>query len=118
MANTPPDQSKHKNGTPGTAAAHDAATGETGQRQVGAAESEAPKHPDDIIAGLRAEAADLKDRLLRAHAEVENIRKRSEREKEETAKYAISRLARDIVNVGDNFQRAIDAVPPDAAERD
>ena len=65
-----------------------------------------------------SEAADLKDRLLRAHAEVENIRKRSEREKEETAKYAITRLARDIVGVGDNFQRAIDAVPPDAVERD
>jgi molecular chaperone GrpE len=71
-----------------------------------------------VIAALQAEAADLKDRLLRAHAEVENIRKRSEREKEETAKYAISRLAREIVNVGDNFQRAIDAVPAGAAERE
>ena len=78
----------------------------------------APGNPDDIIAALRAEAADLKDKLLRAHAEVENIRKRSEREKEETAKYAVTRFARDIVNVGDNFQRAIDAVPPGAAEQD
>ena len=77
-----------------------------------------PGNPDDIIAVLRAEAADLKDKLLRAHAEVENIRKRSEREKEDTAKYAVSRFARDIVNVGDNFQRAIDAVPPGAAEQD
>jgi molecular chaperone GrpE len=75
-------------------------------------------NPDDIIAALRAEAADLKDKLLRAHAEVENIRKRSEREREETAKYAVTRFARDIVNVGDNFQRAIDAVPPGAAEQD
>jgi molecular chaperone GrpE len=77
-----------------------------------------PGNPDDVIAALRAEAADLKDKLLRAHAEVENIRKRSEREKEDTAKYAVSRFARDIVNVGDNFQRAIDAVPPGAAEQD
>jgi len=75
-------------------------------------------HADDLIAQLRAESADLKDRLLRAHAEMENIRKRSEREKEETAKYAVTRFARDIVNVGDNFQRAIDAVPPGAAEQD
>jgi molecular chaperone GrpE len=67
---------------------------------------------------LRAEAADLKDKLLRAHAEVENIRKRSEREREETAKYAVTRFARDVVNVGDNFQRAIDAVPAGAAEQD
>jgi molecular chaperone GrpE len=78
----------------------------------------APPAADAVIAALRAEAADLKDKLLRAHAEVENIRKRSEREKEDTAKYAVSRLARDIVSVGDNFQRAIDAVPAGAAEQD
>ena len=52
-----------------------------------------------MIVALQAEAAELKDRLLRAHAEVENIRKRSEREKEETAKYAVTRLARDIVSL-------------------
>lgn len=74
--------------------------------------------PDEIIAALRAEAADLKDKLLRAHAEVENIRKRADREREETAKYAVTRLAKDIVTVGDNFQRAIDAVPAGAAEQD
>jgi molecular chaperone GrpE len=120
MANKPPNNSEPKNDAPGAAsAAHGAAAaGGPGQGQAGAARNEAPTHADDIIAGLRAEAADLKDRLLRAHAEVENIRKRSEREKEETAKYAITRLARDIVGVGDNFQRAIDAVPADAVEQD
>ena len=55
---------------------------------------------------------------MRAQAETENVRKRYEREKEETAKYAITKFARDIVNVGDNFQRAIDAVPAGAAERE
>jgi molecular chaperone GrpE len=75
-------------------------------------------HPDDIIAALRVEVADLKDKVLRAHAEVENMRKRTEREKEETAKYAVTLLAKDIVTVGDNFQRAIDAVPPGAIEQD
>ena len=83
----------------------------------GVPQSPAPHH-DDLIAALRAEVADLKDKLLRAHAEVENMRKRTEREKEETAKYAVTRLARDIVTVGDNFQRAIDAVPAGAAEQD
>ena len=72
----------------------------------------------DVIAALQAEAADLKDKWLRAHAEVENVRKRSEREKEEIAKYAVTRLARDIVTVGDNFQRAISAIPAGAAEQD
>jgi molecular chaperone GrpE len=98
------------------------------QAQSGAAEAPAATQqagaepttqtPEAVIAALRAETAELKDRLLRAHAEVENIRKRAEREKEETAKYAVTRLARDIVGVGDNFHRAIDAVPADAAEQD
>src|SRR6185436_5633749 len=122
MANKPPDNSEPKNGTPGDAsAAHGAAAaGEAGQGQgqAGAAHNEGPRHADDIIAALRVEAADFKDRLLRAHAEVENIRKRSQREREETAKYGVTRLARDIVTVGDNFQRAISAVPADAAESD
>jgi molecular chaperone GrpE len=72
----------------------------------------------DVIAALQAEVSEMKDRWLRAHAEVENVRKRAEKEKEDTAKYAIAKLARDIVTVGDNFQRAIDAVPPGAAEQD
>jgi molecular chaperone GrpE len=83
-----------------------------------AAAQAAAQSPEEQLAALRAEAADLKDRLLRAHAEVENMRKRTEREKEEIAKYAVTRLARDVVTVGDNFQRAIDAVPADAAEQD
>ena len=109
MANTPhdPEPTGSSPGQPGEGAPAAPAQG-----------AQPPGNPDDVIAALRAEAADLKDKLLRAHAEVENIRKRSEREKEDTAKYAVSRFARDIVNVGDNFQRAIDAVPPGAAEQD
>ncbi|MFK9842798.1 nucleotide exchange factor GrpE, partial [Escherichia coli] len=70
------------------------------------------------IAALQAEASDFKDKWLRAHAEIDNVRKRLEKEKEETAKYAVTKLARDIVNVADNFQRAIAAVPPGAADQD
>jgi molecular chaperone GrpE len=72
----------------------------------------------DVIAALQAEVADFKDKWLRAHADADNVRKRAEREKEEVAKYAITRLARDIVAVGDNFQRAMGAVPAGAAEND
>src|SRR5262245_66238808 len=61
----------------------------------------------EVIAALEAEAADLKDRLLRAQAEVENIRKRSEREKEGTAKYEITRIAREMVHVREHYQRTI-----------
>ncbi len=54
------------------------------------------------------------DKVLRAYADLDNMRKRVEREKEETAKYAITKFARDVVNVADNFERAILSVPADA----
>jgi molecular chaperone GrpE len=110
MGDRPQNQSADKPCTPGEGAP--GAPGTASQSGAG------QRTAHEVIAALEAEAADLKDRLLRAHAEVENIRKRSEREKDETAKYAITRLAREIVNVGDNFQRAIDAVPPGAADQD
>ena len=66
------------------------------------------------IAALRAEAADLKDRMLRALAEGENTRRRAEREKLDATQYAITRFARDVLAVADNFQRAIEALPADA----
>ena len=53
----------------------------------------------------------LKDQLLRALAETENVRKRAEREREEAAKYGVSSFARDIVSITDNLQRALDSVP-------
>jgi molecular chaperone GrpE len=65
-----------------------------------------------------AELSAKHDQLLRTAAETENVRRRLEKEKEETAKYAISKFAKDIISVGDNFQRAIDAVPKDAIETD
>ena len=68
------------------------------------------------IEALQIEVVDLKDRLLRAHAEMDNIRKRTDREKSEAHKYAVSKFAHDIVTVGDNFQRAINTIPPGAVE--
>jgi molecular chaperone GrpE len=70
------------------------------------------------LATLEGRIADLTDRLLRAHAEMDNVRKRTERDKEDTAKYAISKFARDVLGVGDNLQRATAAVPPGAADAD
>lgn len=78
---------------------------------------EAPT-PEASAAELESQIADLTDRLLRAHAEMDNVRKRSEREKAELAKYAISKFAADVVVLGDNFQRAVSAVPAGAAEQD
>lgn len=72
---------------------------------------------DAALAQLQAENAELKDRLLRAHAEMDNVRKRTEREKLDAQKYALTKFARDLVNVGDTFERAIKAVPAEAAEQ-
>ena len=63
------------------------------------------------IEATRTENAELKDRSLRLIAEMENLRRRTERDKSEFAKYAISEFARDVVGVGDNIRRAIEAVP-------
>ncbi len=71
--------------------------------------------PDELEA-VYAEVADLKDKLLRAMAETENIRRRSEREKAGSRKYAITDFARDMLAVADNLQRALAAVTDDARD--
>ncbi|HUO99016.1 MAG TPA: nucleotide exchange factor GrpE [Rhizomicrobium sp.] len=65
---------------------------------------------------LRAEAADLKDKLLRALADAENTRRRGERDRIEASQYAITRFARDMLAIADNFSRALAACPPELLE--
>jgi molecular chaperone GrpE len=69
------------------------------------------------IAQLREEAAQLKDRLLRTAADMDNLRKRAEREKAEAILYAATNFARDLLSVADNMQRALASMPPDAREK-
>lgn len=73
---------------------------------------------EGLVAQLESQQADLTDRLLRAHADMENLRKRTEREKADAAKYAITKFALDIVGIADNFQRAVAAVPAGAGEQE
>jgi molecular chaperone GrpE len=115
----------NENKTEGASPDSGAAQTPAGEPQPAAkAAEQAPAEPqaafpgDAEIARLKAEAADLRDRLLRAHAEMDNVRKRLEKEKADTAKYAITKFARDVVGIGDNVQRAIDAVPERTAEQD
>jgi molecular chaperone GrpE len=68
-------------------------------------------HPADVIQALNAENMDLKDRLLRAMAETDNVRKRAEREKQDASAYAVTRFARDMLDIADNFARALAAAP-------
>lgn len=62
---------------------------------------------------LRAENAELKDKVLRGLADYENLRKRAEREKAEATLYAATNFARDLLSVADNFSRALAALGPD-----
>ena len=74
--------------------------------------------PDDPEEGsteaLAKEAAELRDKVLRTLAEMENLRKRTTREVADARVYAISGFARDILDIADNLQRALDAVPAEA----
>ena len=59
------------------------------------------------------EAAEMKNRLLRALADMENLRKRTEREVADARQYGISSFARDILSVADNFRRALESIGPE-----
>ena len=91
-------------------------TGETAR-----AEDEAAGQPETAAAGdpkpstaLDRELAEMKDRLLRTLAEMENLRKRTEREVTDARLYGVASFARDVLGVADNIRRALDAVPPEA----
>ncbi|HEY2035110.1 MAG TPA: nucleotide exchange factor GrpE [Rhizomicrobium sp.] len=64
-----------------------------------------------VLDALRAENAELKDRALRALADAENTRRIAAREKQDASQYAVTRFARDMVGVADNFARALAALP-------
>ncbi len=63
---------------------------------------------------LQAEKADLQDKLLRALAEAQNVRRRAQQDVERERKFGIERFAKDILSVADNLGRALSALPEDA----
>lgn len=66
---------------------------------------------EPTVAELKSEIAALKDRVLRAMAEAENVRRRAEKDKADARDYAVTGFARDMVSVADNLRRALDALP-------
>lgn len=68
----------------------------------------------EIVASLEKERDALKDNLLRALAETDNVRKRANRQIEEARLYAVEKFSRDLLNVADNLNRAIDALPAES----
>jgi molecular chaperone GrpE len=77
------------------------------------AEPEDEPSPDAVIAALEAERDELRDRLMRALAEAENIRKRAERDRKDAEAYGGTKLARDVLAVHDNLGRAMAAMDED-----
>ncbi|UPK42351.1 nucleotide exchange factor GrpE [Paenibacillus pabuli] len=82
--------------------------------EAGAAEAQAEEMADqeqDEIARLKAEAEENQQRFVRAQADFDNFRRRTQKEKEELAKYASMKLVTELVPVIDNFERAMATVP-------
>ncbi len=69
-----------------------------------------------IVDALEAQVSELNDRILRLAAELENTRRRAEREKQDASRYAIASFARDLVGVADIFERALQTLPPEGVE--
>ena len=83
--------------------------------------SESPKEkegeeisPEELIEKLNQEITDLKDQRLRAIAELENFRKRAEKDQSDALKYGISNFAKEIINIRDNIERAQSSISEDA----
>src|SRR2546430_7165121 len=76
--------------------------------------------PDDPETGsaeaLAKEAAEARDKMLRTLAEMENLRKRTSREVADARTYGITGFARDVLDIADNLQRALDALPAEARD--
>jgi molecular chaperone GrpE len=83
-----------------------------------AAEAAEATGPTPREVELQAELADVTEKLLRAMAETENVRRRLEQAAEDRGKYAVSGFAKDMLPVADNLRRALESIPADAKESD
>ena len=69
-----------------------------------------------VLEALKTEVENLKDQRLRALAEMENIRRRAEKEKTEASQYAVTKFARDMLGIADNFARALSHLPQEVRD--
>ena len=77
-----------------------------------AAQPHMPHPLVEQVTALEKERDELKDNMLRALAETDNVRKRANRQIEDARVYAVEKFARDLLNVSDNLSRAVAAIPP------
>jgi molecular chaperone GrpE len=98
-------------------AADEAANNNIDGLAVAPIESEAEGAAQETrAADLEVELAEYKDRLLRALAETENVRRRAQREREDASKYAIAGFAKDLLSAADNLRRALESLPESEAK--
>ena len=90
-------------------ASHDPAPVDAETASVGSDGVDAPNAELGEVETLRRDLAEKNDRLLRALAEADNIRRRAQRDREESARYAAEGLVRDLIPVLDNLDRALEA---------
>ena len=102
----------NKNGPDAAATEAEATLAAEGQ-PVDENEAAATQEADPVEA-LKAENADLRDRFLRLAAEMDNLRRRTDREIKDAKSYAVTSFARDMLAVSDNLRRAIETLPDDA----
>ncbi len=79
------------------------------------AEPEQPSH-DAEIAKLTAERDDMRDRWIRAEAEMANVRARAKRDVDDTRQYAVQKFAADVVEAAENLRRGLSNLPAQAAD--
>jgi molecular chaperone GrpE len=93
-------------------------TAEAAPEQDAAVSAEEQGQEPDPLEVARAENAQLKDQLLRALAETENVRRRAQRDREDAAKFAAAPVIRDLLPVADNLRRALESIPAEALQSD
>ena len=103
------EKDKGATGGPGSSAAND--LGDSPEAGGVALPDEGIPSSSDERLSVEAELADTKDRLLRALAETENVRRRLQRERDDAQKYAAGSFAKDLLSPVDNLRRALDAMP-------
>jgi len=81
-------------------------------------ESDTPISDEDIILKLNEEISDLKDQRLRAIAELENFRKRAEKDQSDALKYGVTNFAKEIINIKDNIERAQSSISDEVKNND
>ena len=77
-----------------------------------ATDAPAPDVEVDPIAQLTAERDDMRDRWIRAEAEIANVRSRAKRDIDDTRQYAVQKFATDVVETAENLRRGLSALPP------